>query len=67
LNGDGTPDLAFDNGDENLVAVLLNNGDGTFGSLSTYSVGLGPWGLGLADFNGAGKADIVVPTSGATM
>ena len=35
LNGDGKPDLAVANDSERTVSVLLNNGDGTFGSRQT--------------------------------
>ncbi len=58
LKGNGTLDIITDG-----VAVLLNNGDGTF-SLGT-TVPLGAAGgngnpIGLGDFNGDGKLDVVV-------
>src|SRR5262249_51725514 len=61
FNGDGKLDLAgFDIGNE-MVVVLLGAGDGTFGSPIPISVGqFGDIaGLGLGDFNGDGKLDIL--------
>lgn len=66
FNGDGRPDLAFTLQDENAVVVMLNNGDGTFGSPSQYAVGLGPVSLVAADFNGDGKLDLAALNSGVT-
>ncbi len=66
FNGDGKPDLAFPAG-SGTVAVLLGNGNGTFGAASYDYDGGASW-IVSADFNGDGKADIVgaLPLSGGT-
>ncbi len=67
FNGDGYLDLAVANmglgGFNNTAAVsiLLGNGDGTFGPLSTLSMGTNaPVALAAGDFNGDGKLDMAV-------
>ncbi|MHC4064238.1 MAG: FG-GAP-like repeat-containing protein, partial [Planctomycetota bacterium] len=42
LDGDGDADLAVANRHSDNVAVLLNQGDGTFAAQVTYAVGNGP-------------------------
>ncbi len=62
LNGDGKPDLVVVNADQENVAVMLGNGDGTFRQPVTYSLssdGSGPE-IALADFNNDGKLDVAV-------
>ena len=60
VNGDGHPDLV-EIGTDNTVAVLLNRGDGTFRSpTSYYTVGTQPVALAVADLSHNGKMDIVV-------
>jgi hypothetical protein len=71
VNGDGKPDILVANADVSsfgplvgAIGVLLNNGDGTFRSAVTYSVGSNPANsLAVADLNGDGKPDIVVASS----
>jgi hypothetical protein len=65
FNGDGVLDLAvanagyiFDPG--TTVSVLIGKGDGTFASAANYTVGLQPFSVTSADFNGDGTADLAV-------
>jgi hypothetical protein len=67
FNNDGIVDLLVSNeivGAAPISAVLLGNGDGTFGNLITVNPGHIPQGV-IADMNGDGLPDIVFPwTSG---
>jgi hypothetical protein len=73
LNGDGIPDLATANFDDNTVTVLLGNGDGTFqgplwlggGNTSsqtalTFPAGTGPYSIQAANFSGNGIPSLAV-------
>jgi hypothetical protein len=77
VNGDGKPDMVVANrcGDNNcnaedtygLIGVLLGNGDGTFQTAVTYaSGGYDVRSVTVADINGDGKPDLVVPNYGGT-
>src|SRR5206468_1297627 len=55
--------LALTNPSDDTVSVLLNNGDGTFGSAVTYTTGNPldhPIAVSAVDFNGDGKLDLAV-------
>ncbi|HEY1658830.1 MAG TPA: FG-GAP-like repeat-containing protein [Candidatus Sulfotelmatobacter sp.] len=66
FNGDGYPDLAVTNFNEDSVSVLINNGDssGTFQTAvnygSTVGVGDGPISVAAAKLNGDKFLDLVV-------
>jgi len=62
FNDDGKLDLVLINQDDNTLAVLLGNGDGTFQPeiLTTFTQTLSSTALAVGDFNGDGKTDVAV-------
>ena len=74
LNGDSKPDLAIVNGcgadsacGSGAVAVLLNNGNGTFATAISYnSMGFLASAVAVGDVNGDGKPDLVVSNACAS-
>src|SRR5205085_10353520 len=50
VNRDGKPDLVLSNQFFNWVGVMLNDGTGTFGTMTQYTTGAGPKGVAAADF-----------------
>jgi hypothetical protein len=62
FNGDGIPDLALANNQNETVSIELGNGDGTFvqAANSPVSVGVLPISIAVGDFNGDGKQDLAV-------
>ena len=62
FNHDGKLDIAVIAGssNENTLAILIGNGDGTFLPTSYYTVGIGPLSVTTADFNHDGKLDLAV-------
>ncbi len=69
FNGDGKPDLAVANLNDNTVSVLLNTtamGATTpsFAAQQTFATGTGPISLAVGDFNGDGKPDLAITNEG---
>ncbi len=67
LNGDGMPDLAVGRVTNDDIAVLINQGSGTFASPQIFYAGAmysGPQGLTLGDYNGDGINDIALADGG---
>jgi len=62
FNSDGKLDLAVVT--PKAIAILMNNGDGTFQTATYSSAGNGIVGLAAADFNGDGKLDLAVANQG---
>lgn len=60
---DGIPDLATASFDAATISIHLSNGDGSFveAAGSPVSVGIHPWNLAVADFNGDGHSDLAAP------
>ncbi|CAF0808160.1 unnamed protein product [Adineta steineri] len=63
VDGDGDRDIVAANYGSGNVSVFLNIGNGTFAPQVTYSAGNGSqlWSVALADVDGDGKLDIIVP------
>jgi len=62
FNGDGFPDLAVANANDNTISVLLGNGHGGFTPApgSPISVGTGPLSVAAGDFSNNGILDLAV-------
>jgi len=60
LNGDGKLDVVTIDFDMGTVAVFLGKGNGTFQPPQTYSAGLAPRQVVVADVNNDGKPDLIV-------
>ena len=63
VNGDGAADLLVATSAPNFVyrvAVLLGNGNGTFGSTAQFVTDYGPAWIAVADLNGDGKPDLAI-------
>jgi FG-GAP-like repeat len=67
FNGDGKPDIVVSNAAWSSVSVLLNNGNGTFGTAQNYAVGGRPTAVAVGDVSGDGKLDIVTANSNGTV
>jgi hypothetical protein len=60
FNGDGRPDMAVTDSQNNWVSILLGSADGSFVARGTYATGPSPSALVAADFNGDKKMDLAV-------
>jgi hypothetical protein len=60
FNGDGLIDLAVTNNQDGTVSVLLGDGSGSFGSITSYTVGSTPQSVVVGDFDKDGKVDLIV-------
>lgn len=65
VNGDGYLDVVTGDVNQNQVAVLMNNGDGTAQPVEYYSVPSGPAYLAAGDFNHNGKPDLAITQQNA--
>ncbi|MGH7303797.1 MAG: FG-GAP-like repeat-containing protein, partial [Candidatus Rokuibacteriota bacterium] len=65
FDGDGHVDLVVANYGADDIAVLRNNGDGTFGPATSFLAGEGrrPAVVATADLNGDGRRDLVLANS----
>ncbi len=65
VNEDGKLDLVSTSATDAKINVQLGNGDGTFGTLTSFATGLtGSGPLSVADFNGDGNLDVLVMRGG---
>ncbi len=64
LDGNGSPDLAITNYNQNNVSILLGNGDGTFQPPWNIDTGQRPYAVALDDLDGDGILDMVTAITG---
>ena len=63
---DGNADLVCSLWENDAIAVLLGNGDGTFRAKAIYGTGRGARGLALVDLDGDGDLDVAVACASDT-
>jgi VCBS repeat protein len=66
LQGDNAPDIVGFDTNSNSLGVMLNHGDGTYGSPHIYGLDRQANGLAVGDFNGDGKLDVAAALSGSS-
>ena len=59
VTGDGLPDIATANTQNDTVSVLPNDGSGGFGSYAWFASGANPGAVAIADIDGDGRNDVV--------
>jgi VCBS repeat protein len=62
FDGDGNPDIAVADYNDNNVRILPGRGDGTFATGVAVAVGSGPRSIAAGDFDGDGRPDLAVAT-----
>ncbi|MGH9381859.1 MAG: FG-GAP-like repeat-containing protein [Thermoanaerobaculia bacterium] len=59
VTGDGAPDIATANTNNNTLSVLPNDGNGEFPGFTAYDTGTQPGAVAVADVTGDGNFDII--------
>jgi hypothetical protein len=73
VNGDGEPDvIVADGGGTNTVSVLVNRtapgaATASFATQRSFTAGVGPFSVAVADINGDGKPDLIVANDDNTV
>ena len=65
FNNDFKTDVAIARASTNDFAVMLGNGAGGFGGITSFPVGSNPYSITSADFNNDGKLDIATANQGS--
>ncbi len=66
MNGDGITDLVVGCVVDQMVSVMLGNGDGTFTVLPAQDAGGQPWQVAIGDVNNDGKLDAALALANST-
>ena len=62
FNGDGHRDLSVVNTSTDKVSVVFGVGNGSFGTVTSYTTNVQPNSVGIGDFNRDNKPDLAIPT-----